>query len=616
MAKTKVARKKKSAGKKTTVKRLPPRDKVRAEDCWDLSSLFASDNAWEKAFVRWEKQIPGFEKFRGKLGSNVNQLVACLKFDSDFDRASERLAYYAHLKTAEDSTNTDYQRMMGRYQHVARQAAEASSFIRPEIMGLSASKLKKYMASSAMKPWRLAVEQMVRYKPHTLGKREEKLLAMQSDMAGSSHQTFNQLHNSDMRFGLVRDEHGTQIELGHGTFGKFMESPKRSIRKKAYHDYYEKFSDVQHTLAATLSGSIQKDIFYARARGHENALAAALFPDQVPQAVYDNLISTVGEFLPALHKYYALRNKRLRLKKFHLYDQYVPLLPDVRMRHNWGQAVDVVIQSLKPLGKSYTNVLEGGLNNGWCDRYPNLGKASGAFSAGSFDGDPYILMNFQPDVLNDVFTLTHEAGHSMHSYYSARHQPYPYYDYVIFVAEVASTFNEQLLTKHLLSKAKNKTHRALLLNREIDNIRATIYRQTMFAEFERDTHALCEGGEPLTIDAFKEIYRRLLEKYLGPQLEIDDYAKLECLRIPHFYRAFYVYKYATGMSAAMALADRVTNGGRKELTEYMNFLKGGCSKYPLELLQGAGVDMTNPQPIANALNRFEDLVDQLSTALA
>lgn len=593
------------------IKQLPPRSRVAAADRWDLASLFPSDEAWEKAFTRWQKQIAGYEPLRGTLSKSAKSLAHCLQFHKGVERIGERLAYYAHLKTAEDSTNSDYQRMMGRYLSVAREAEEGASFIRPELLAIPTTRIKKFLATTAMRPWRLLVQRALRYKPHTLGRREERLLAMQSEMSSACRHTFEQLHNSDMRFGLVRDEGGIQVELGHGNLGKFMESPKRSVRRKAYEAYYQTFTRYQHTLAASLAGSIQKDVYYARARGYRNALSAALFPDRVPEAVYENLIATVSNHLPGLHKYYALRCKLLRLKQFHLYDQYVPLLTEIRIRHTWQQAVDVVLASLAPLGSRYVKTLADGLRGRWCDRYPNLGKTSGAFSAGSYDGDPYILMNFQADVLNDVFTLAHEAGHSMHSYYSAKHQSFPYYDYTIFVAEVASTFNEQLLSKHLLAKSRNKQHRQLLLAREIDNIRGTIYRQAMFAEFERDTHAMCESGEPLTIDALQKVYRQLLEKYLGPQLVIDEYALLECLRIPHFYRAFYVYKYATGMSAAIALADRVGHGGRKELDAYLNFLKSGCSKYPLELLQDAGVDMTSKEPVTAALGRFDTLVAEL-----
>ena len=610
--KTNVRNKKKKSPK---IKKLPTRGRVNKADCWELSSLFPNDAAWEKAFRRWQKQIPEYAAFRGTLSQSGTTLAACLEFDSRIERAAERLEYYAFLKTAEDSTNNSYQNMLGRFRNAAQEAEELASYIRPELLAISSAKMKKIISSTAIRPWKLALERILRYKPHTLSQREERILAMQGEVNSASGQTFQQLHNSDMRFGVITNEKGEKIELGHGNLGGFMESSKRTIRRKAYDSYYDTFSQYQHTLASTLAGSIKTNVYNARVRGYGSALEAALFPDQVPVSLYENLINTVSDHLPALHAYYGLRAKVLRLKKFNLYDQYVPLLPEVRIKHTWPQAVKVVLDSITPLGSHYVKTLASGLHGRWCDRYPNLGKTSGAFSAGSYDGDPYILMNFQENVLNDVFTLAHEAGHSMHSYYSAKHQPFSDYNYRIFVAEVASTFNEQLLCNHLLENCSNKKQRQLLIAREIDNIRGTIYRQVMFAEFERETHAMCEAGEPILLESLQEIYRQLLVKYLGPQLEIDKHASLECLRIPHFYRAFYVYKYATGMSAAIALAEKVTQGGREELTAYLNFLKSGRSKYPLELLQDAGVDMTVKTPIVAALSRFASLVDQLDDML-
>ena len=608
-------RKKQTKKISTRIKKLPPRNRVKQEDCWDLSSLFSGDTAWEQAFKRWQKQIPQYEKFRGKLAKSGSILAACLEFDSRMERAAERLEYYAFLKTAEDSTNSTYQNMLGRFRNAAQQAEELASYIRPELLSIPKSKIKKLLKGPTLKPWKASLERVLRYKPHTLSQHEERILAMQGEVNSASGQTFQQLHNSDMRFGLVTNEKGEKVELGHGNLGSFMESPKRGVRRKAYDSYYGTFTQYQHTLASTLAGSIKANVYNARVRGYDSALEAALFPDQVPVSLYDNLIKTVGEHLPALHAYYALRARVLRLKTFRLYDQYVPLLPEVRFKHNWSQAVDVVLESIAPLGTQYSKTLASGLRGRWCDRYPNLGKASGAFSAGSFDGDPYILMNFQENVLNDVFTLAHEAGHSMHSYYSSKHQPFSDYNYRIFVAEVASTFNEQLLSSHLLANCRSKKQRQLLIAREIDNIRGTIYRQVMFAEFEREIHAMCEAGEPILLSSLQDLYGRLLVKYLGPQLEMDPHASLECLRIPHFYRAFYVYKYATGMSAAIALAEKVTAGGRKELTDYLNFLKSGQSKYPLELLKDAGVDMTVRTPIVAALSRFANLVDKLNDLL-
>jgi len=596
------------------VKQLPPRSKVKPSDCWDLGSLFPGDDAWEKAFARWEKRIGGYAKFQGKLRGAAT-LAACLKFDQDFDRAGERLGTYAFLKTAEDTTDGKYQRMKGRYINAASRAAQASSFIRPEILSLPKARLKSLLADKRLAPYRLMLERLIRYKPHTLGKKEENLLAMQIEMAQASGEIFRQLNDADLKFPPVKDDRGQWIELSHATFSTLLHSPERKVRKTAFHKYYRQYSDHQHTLAASLNGSIQRDIYYARARNYPSALEASLFPDRMPVSVYDNLIQAVHAHLPSLYRYYDVRRRKMRLRDIHQYDTYVPILSQLQTRHTWSQAVKLVLGALEPLGSNYCGALEAGLKGRWCDRYENRGKQSGAFSCGSFDGDPYILMNYQPDVLDHVFTLAHEAGHSMHSYYSAKHQPYLYYDYVIFVAEVASTFNEELLSKHLIERARDDHHRAFLINRQIDAIRGTIFRQTMFAEFEKITHELAEAGEPLTIDRFKEVYRELLRRYFGPDFALDDELDLECLRIPHFYRAFYVYKYATGMSAAIALADCVLGGGQRELDDYLGFLGGGCSKDPLDLLRDAGVDMEQPAPVDTALRQFGRLVEELDELL-
>jgi len=593
------------------IQQLPPRSKVKISDTWDLGSLFPDDAAWEKAFAKWEKRIDGYAEFRGRLADGADVLADCLKFDLDFDRAGERLGTYAFLKTAEDTTEGTYQRMHGRYLNVASRAAEAASFIRPEILAIPTARLKKWMSEKRLAPYRLMLERLIRYKPHTLGRKEEKLLAMQTEMAQAASQIFRQLNDADMKFPTVKDEKGRWIELSHATFSTLLHSPKRSVRKAAFHRYYGCYLDHRHTLAAALNGSIQRDIYYARARNYPSALEAALFPDRVPVAVYDNLIDSVHRHLPALHRYYEVRRRKMRLREIHHYDTYVPILSELQTRYTWNQAAKLVLAALEPLGSRYCETLQRGLKGRWCDRYENRGKQSGAFSCGSYDGDPYILMNYQPDVLDHVFTLAHEAGHSMHTYFSARKQPYAYYDYAIFVAEVASTFNEQLLGDHLLRRAPDDRHRAFLINRQIDAIRGTIFRQTMFAEFEKLTHQSAEAGEPLTVERFREIYHELLVRYFGPDFALDDELDFECLRIPHFYRAFYVYKYATGMSAAIALAQRVTTGGQRELADYLDFLAGGCSQDPLDLLRGAGVDMERPEAVDTALEQFARLVDEL-----
>jgi oligoendopeptidase F len=596
-------------------KSLPKRSQVKEADTWDLSSLFASDEAWEAGFKKYEKQIAGYEKFRGKLGDDAKTLAACLKFDDDLDRLGDNIGNYAYLKMAQDTADGTYQRMYGRVQNIMSKANQAASFVRPEILAIPAGTMKKFLAAKELAPFKLVLERILRYKPHTLSPGEENLLAMQSEMSDASNRVFRQLNNADLKFGFVKNEKGENVELSHASFSALLHSSSRKVRENAFHQYYAQFKAHENTLAATLNSSILRDVYYAKARNYPSALDSALFPDVVPKSVYENLTASIRKNLPAVHKYYELRRRKMKLKTIHHYDTYVPILSDLDVRYTWNQAVEVIDGALAPLGDEYRKVLKEGLLGRWCDRYENQGKQSGAFSSGSYDSIPYILMNYQPDVLDHVFTLAHEAGHSMHSYYSAKNQPHVYYGYTIFVAEVASTFNEQLLSRHLMSLAKDDRRRAYLINREIDAIRGTIIRQTMFAEFEKITHELAEQGEVLTTDMFKKVYRELLEAYFGPEFTLDDELSLECFRIPHFYRAFYVYKYATGLSAAIALSERVVNGGKQELNDYLTFLKGGCSKDPLDLLRGAGVDMEKPAAVDTALQYFGKLVDELDSLL-
>ncbi|NND96947.1 MAG: oligoendopeptidase F [Pirellulaceae bacterium] len=599
----------------TSTATLPLRNEVAPEDCWDLSSLYENDQAWEKDFVRVEGMIDTYETFRGRLSESPAVLCEALTFDSDFDRVAERMGYYAFLKTTEDQSNSDYQAMKARFQNLAVRASQASSYMRPELLAISESEMAALIADESLSRFRLQLERLLRYRPHTLTDNEERLLAMQGEMAGAAGNAFRQLNDADLRFGELEDHEGRKIELSHATFSQFLISPDRDVRRNAFDQYYKQFANHENTLAATLSGSVQRDVYYARARNYSSSLEAALFPDNVPVDVYDNLINAVRDSLPSVHHYLDVRRRKMGLDDIHHYDTYVPILSGIEKHHTWQQASDVVIESLSVLGSEYTGVLAEGLQGRWCDRYPNRGKQSGAFSCGSFDGDPYILMNFKEQVLNDVFTLTHEAGHSMHSWYSSRSQPFEYYNYTIFVAEVASTFNEQLLTDYLLKNAADDSERAYLINNELDSIRATVVRQTMFAEFEKKTHEMAEAGEPLTVKSFRSVYRELLSAYFGPDFAVDDVLELECFRIPHFYRAFYVYKYATGLSAAVALSRRVLEGGEQELQDYLAFLSGGCSKDPLDLLQDAGVDMTSPEPVATTLKRFQSLTEELDQLL-
>jgi oligoendopeptidase F len=604
-----------SATTSKSAQTLPDRSEVPARDCWDLSSLFTDDPQWEKAFKALDDKVATYETFKGRLGESPQTLLEALRFDADFSRQAERVAIYAFLKTTEDQGNSDYQAMKSRFQNLAVRANQAASYMSPEMLAIEPEMMDALVADPLLEPFRLQLERLLRQRPHTLSDREERLLAMQGEMASAAGNAFRQLNDVDLRFGSLEDADGNEQELSHASFIQFLNSPARKVRRDAFFQYYKEFGEHENTLAATLAGSIHRDVYYARVRNHDSSLEAALFPDNVPVEVYDNLIAAVRDSLPSVHQYFDVRRRKMKLNDIHHYDTYVPILSDMKKEHTWDQAVDVVIESLAPLGEDYTRVLADGLRGRWADRYPNRGKQSGAFSCGSFDGDPYILMNFKPEVLNDVFTLTHEAGHSMHSWYSSKHQPFQYYDYTIFVAEVASTFNEQLLTEHLLNHAADDMERAYLINNELDSIRATVVRQTMFAEFEKITHEMAETGEPLTVASLRSAYRKLLDDYFGPEFVVDKELELECFRIPHFYRAFYVYKYATGLSAAVALSRRVLEGGQRELDDYLTFLSGGCSKDPLDLLRDAGVDMASPEPVKTTLKRFADLTEELDQLL-
>jgi oligoendopeptidase F len=599
----------------STATTLPSRHEVPAEHTWDLTSLYPNDAAWEVDFAQLQEWIAQYEPYRGRLSEGAETLAELLDFDSRFERLAERLGTYAFLKTTEDQANDTYQAMQNRFRSVAVRAAQAASYIRPELLAIEPAEMDAMLADPRLGRYRLGLQRMLRYRPHTLSDREERLLAMQGEMASTASTAFRQLNDADLKFGEIVDPEGHAVELTNATFGQLLIHPDRETRRRAFHQYYDQFVAHENTLAATLAGSIHGDVYYARARNYASSLEAALFPDNIPVSVYDNLIGAVRDSLPAVHAYFDVRRRKMGLDQIHHYDTYVPILSDIEKRHTWDQAVDTILAALQPLGEEYLSAMERGLRERWCDRYPNRGKQSGAFSCGTYDGDPYILMNYKERVLNDVFTLAHEAGHSMHSWYSARHQPFEYYNYTIFVAEVASTFNEQLLTEYLLEHAGDDRERAYLINQELDSIRGTVIRQTMFAEFEKRTHEMAEAGEPLTVGSFRSVYRELLQDYFGPEFAIDKELELECFRIPHFYRAFYVYKYATGLSAAVALSRRVLRGGESELQGYLKFLSGGCSKDPLDLLRDAGVDMTEPTPVAVTLERFETLTRQLDELL-
>ena len=593
---------------------IPSRGEVPAADRWNLAGLFPDDAAWEQSFVEFKERIPEIEQFKGTLATSADHLLACLEFMTGIGTTAERLGVYAHLRLSEDAGDSRNQERFARYVQAATQMEALASYQSPEIQAIPEVKMNGFLEQETLRTYRIPLNKLLRYRPHILSEGEERLLAMQEEANQTAHKSFSALTDVDMEFGTIETPDGER-PLSQATYNIFLLSSSRELRAQAFKQFMSQYDRHRNTLASLYAGSVQLDVYKARIRNFNSSRAAHLFSDDVPESVYDNLIAAVHENLPTLHTYYRLRRKALGLPDLHLYDVKTPLVPNIEVHHSYEQAVDVVIDALHPLGNEYGRTLRNGLLGGWVDRYENRGKRSGAFSSGSYTGEPHILLNFNEDDLRDVFTMAHEGGHSMHSWYSVRNNPFQYYEYTIFEAEVASTFNEQLLLQHLLETADNAQMRGFLVNKHIDDIVATLFRQTMFAEFEKRTHEMVESGAPLTVDSLREEYRKLLEVYFGPDVEIDPVADLEGMRIPHFYRAFYVYKYATGISAAISLAQHVLEGGTEERDTYFRFLKSGGSRFPIDSLRLAGVDMATPLPVQNALQLFRRRVDELTEYL-
>jgi len=594
--------------------RIPLRSEIAVSDTWDLSKLFVNDEEWSKALLEFEKMIERIPSFKGTLGKSAVSLADYLDFSRDLDILGERLGYYADLRQTEDEGDSAARTMNGKITMAAAKANAASAWDNPEILAIPEKDMETFLTSERITDYRIYLQRILRYRPYTLSDKEERIIALHAEGEGAVSDAFSVLTNVDFNFGAIDTPEGKR-PLSQSSFSVFMESPDRDLRKRAYETFYACFDAHKTTIASLYSGSVKQDVINARVRGYPSARAASLFPDNVSETVYDNLISAVSCKLDALHRYYKLRKRALKVTELRHYDVRAPLVPNAKKITSWNEAVDLVSSALSPLGDEYVSTLRGGLLNRWADRYENKGKRSGAFSAGSFTGDPYILMNYKEDSISEVFTLAHEGGHSMHSWYSARNNPFTHYSYTIFEAEVASTFNEELLFRYLEKNSENKDFRLYLINKHADDLLATLYRQTMFAEFEKITHCLEEGGTPLTSDLLRSEYRKLLEKYFGPEMVLEEASDLEGLRIPHFYRAFYVYKYATGVSAALALADRVLSGGAKEREDYFTFLKSGGSRFPIDSLKAAGVDMSSPDPVNAACDAFERLVGEMEKGI-
>jgi len=597
------------------VKKLPSRSEIKVEDTWKLEDIFASDDAWEKEFEEVKALIPQMEKFKGKLGESAQTLYDALQEQDELTMRVSKLYTYAHMRYDQDTTNSFYQGLNDRIKTLYTQIASALSYVTPEILSIEESKIKQYMAEhKELKLYAHALDEITRERPHILSESEEALLAQASEVLGSSSNTFGMLNNADLEFPSIKDENGEEVEITHGRYIRFLESSDRRVREEAFKAVYETYGKFKNTFASTLSGTVKKDNFSARVRHYNSARHSALSTNNIPEEVYDNLVKTVNDNLHLLHRYIDLRKKVLGIEELHMYDLYTPLVKDVKMEVTYEEAKDYILKGLKPLGEDYLNVLKEGFENRWVDVHENKGKRSGAYSSGTYGTNPYILMNWQDNV-NNLFTLAHEFGHSVHSYYTRKTQPYPYGDYSIFVAEVASTCNEALLNDYLLKTIDDEKQRLYLLNHYLEGFRGTVFRQTMFAEFEHDVHVRAQNGEPLTPELLTKLYYDLNKKYFGDNLVIDEELGLEWARIPHFYYNYYVYQYATGFSAAAALSKQILEEGDAAVERYVGFLKSGSSDYPIEVLKKAGVDMTTSQPIEEALAVFEEKLTEMERLL-
>lgn len=597
------------------IEKLPARSEIAEADKWALEDLFLTDADWEAAVKQLEEQLAQLKGYAGKVSASADALYAYLTLADETENLFEKVLVYSNEKMHEDMGNSTYQGYAAQAQAAATRLSAAEAFFEPELLAMEESRLQGFLKEDPkLEKYRLLIDRIWRRKEHTLSAAGEEILAKTYEMATAPDDIFSMFNDADAKFGTIRDENGKEVELTHGRFGGFMESSDRRVRKEAFEALYQTYDQFKNTLAATYSANVKKAKFYADVRKYPSALAAALAPGNIPTEVYDNLIETVHRFLPAMYRYVALRKRALGVEELHMYDVYVPLVADQTKKILFAEAKEIVKRGLAPMGEEYVSHLEEGFDHRWIDVYENRGKRSGAYSWGAYGTHPYVLLNYQGK-LDDVFTLAHEMGHALHSWYSNANQPYVYSGYLIFVAEVASTCNESLLMQYLLKESKDKKEKAYLLNHFIDQFKGTLFRQTMFAEFEKITHEMYAKGESLTAERLCAVYMDLNRKYFGEEMVSDPQIALEWARIPHFYTEFYVYQYATGFSCAIALSKRILEMGEAGVADYMKFLKGGCSKDPIELLKMAGVDISTPKPVEDALQLFEELVSELEELL-
>lgn len=589
------------------------RKDIDVKDTWNLESIYANNELWEEDYAALEKDAAEFAKLKGAIEADVSKIPAVLDAYYGLHRRLSKLSVYARMRFDQDTTDSTYQTMSAKIGSLGVKIGAASAFVEPEILSYS----KEQLEAAEKENERTAyygrkIEEMLRGQEHTLDAEREELLAAAGDMAEAPDDIFSVLMNADMKYPDIVLEDGTHLPLTNSTYISYMESPDRAVREGAFKTLYGQIASLKNTFAAIYRGNLKQAKFYAQSRKYSSARAMYLADSNVPESVYDNLLSAVHEALPMMYRYVAVRKKVLGVDKLHMYDVYTPIVAAQNQTYEFEQAKQMVLEALKPMGEDYLSHAREGLENRWIDIYPNKGKKGGAYSWGCYDSQPFILLNYTKN-LDSVFTLIHEMGHSIHSYYSRTAQDYAYSDYKIFVAEVASTCNECLLMHDLLEKTTDKEQRKYLLNHYLDSFKGTLFRQTMFAEFEKTAHDYCAQGKPLTAEALSQMYLELNQKYFGPDMEKDEEIAYEWMRIPHFYTPFYVYQYATGYSAAVALSAKILKEGKPAVDAYMSFLKGGESKDPIDLLKMAGVDMTTEKPVADALALFGELVTELET---
>ncbi|MGM0437914.1 MAG: oligoendopeptidase F [Bacillota bacterium] len=592
-------------------KELPKRTELDDKYKWNLKDIYENIGEWENDYNKVEEILPKIEKFKGKVTNSAEELLELLDILMEAEEIISRLYAYAHMKKDEDTRKQKFQALFNRAQHISNKLENTKAFIKPELLKTPQEKLNKFMKKNdELKLYEHYLNNIIRQKNHYLSEKEEKILALANDVTQAPENIFSILNNADLEFPLITDEDGNEVRLTHGRFIKFMQSKNRRVRKEAFNSLFDTYDNFINTYATTLNSEIKAHVFRAKARNYNSSIEAALDEDNVSVDVYDNLINVVNNNLDSMHKYVSLRKELLNLDELHMYDVYAPLIEKVDIDIPYKEAKESIIKALKPLKDNYIKNLEKGFKSGWIDVYENKGKRSGAYSSGCYGVHPYVMLNYSENI-SDMFTLAHEMGHALHTYYSNKNQPFVYSNYKIFVAEVASTLNESLLIHYLLENFDDIDKRKYLINHYLEQFKGTVFRQTMFAEFERDIHNKVENGEPLTAELLNNIYHKLNKKYFGEKMIIDKKIDREWARIPHFYYNFYVYKYATGFSAAASLSQKIINEGEKAVNKYLDFLKSGNSDYPLNVLRKAGVDMSSPEPITTALGIFGDLVDEL-----